>query len=166
MARSDGLVHHKLPPDSVVHTRQPVPVETEDTEKYAKDFESLGLTALHEQLATIARKAENRGNLVDEYNSAAITGAASSASVVVQPTYEYMPEKIESVIITGPTGTPSFTLQLGDRTWALTLPATGILVIGYVGVLLGRTDQRILTPATPGIWTLELMGVADRRFSI
>ena len=164
MARSEGLIHKKLPPDAVIHTRQPVKPTTEDSEQESRSFETLGLAQYAEQMGTLAKAIENRANAVDEYNSAAITGAASSASVVVFPTYEYMPEKIESIVITGPPG--AITLQLGDRTWALNIPATGILTIGYVGLILNRTDARILTPAAAGIFTLELMGIADRRYKI
>lgn len=164
MARYDGLVHKKLPPDAVIHTRQPVQPETTEQETAEPGFETLGLEKFGEQLQTIARAAENRANVVDEYNSAAVTGAGSSASVTVFPTYEYMPEKIESIIITGPTGL--INLQLGDRLWALTIPATGILVIAPLALILGRSDPRILTPVAAGVFTLELMGVADRRFAI
>jgi hypothetical protein len=164
MARSDGLIHKKLPPDSIIHTRQPEKVRTDDEEQVSTKFEKLGAEQLLEQLVTVARAAENRGNPVDEYNSAGVSGAGSSASVTVQPTYEYMPEKIETVIVTGPTG--AITLQLGDRIWALTIPASGILIIGPMALLLGRSDARILTPASAGVYTLELMGIADRRFSI
>jgi len=164
MARSGGLVHHKLPPDAVIHTRQPEPLETEDEDQRPELYMRQGLAELNEQMKNMARSIENRADIVDEYNSAAITGAGSSASVTVFPTYEYMPEKIESIIITGPTG--AVTLRLGDRIWQLTIPAAGILVIGYVGVVLGRQDDRILTPQTPGTYTLELCGIADRRFSI
>jgi hypothetical protein len=163
MPRYEGLIHKKLPPDSVIHTRQPEKVETEEAEREAPGYERLGFEHLREQLENLARKSENRANLVDEYNSAGVTGAGSASSVQVFPTYEYMPEKIESIIITGPTG--AVNLQLGDRLWALTIPASGILVIAPVSVLLGRSDARILTPAAAGIFTLELMGVADRRFS-
>lgn len=278
MARSDGLIHRKLPPDSVIHTRQPVKPTTGDEEQESKSFDALGMEHFAEQVATLARTIENRANPVDEYNSAAVSGAASSASVIVQPTYEYMPEKIESIVVTGPAagqsatqpgltaanpaigsvitsltlppgvytvnwtvtpqgtvgvaeknnfalyvngvpfttsinpqtagtstsqqavqlvltqasntvsvnvgqGAPTstaqygavltalstgnlFTLQLGDRIWSLTLPPSGVMTIGYVALILGRSDPRILTPAAPGIWTLELMGIADRRFSI
>jgi hypothetical protein len=164
MARSDGLIHRKLPPDAIVHTRVEQPTETADDERSAKKFEQLGAGALLEQLETIARAAENRANVVDEYNSAPITGAGSAASFSVMPNYEFMPEKIESIIITGPTG--AITLQLGDRVWALTIPTSGVLVIAPVAILLSRGDARVLTPASAGIFTLELMGVADRRFSI
>jgi hypothetical protein len=121
--------------------------------------------AIAEQLQSIARRIENAANPVDEYNSAAISGAGSSAVVSVQPTYEYMPEKIQAVIITGTPGA-NVTLQLGDRLWALVIPAAGILPIGPLALMLGRSDPRVLTPATPGVFTLELMGIADRRFNI
>src|SRR5215831_590299 len=163
MARSAGLVHHKLPPDSRISTRQPLPTETPDREQTAGEFEQIGLDRLRDQLQLIARKLENLGKPVDEYNSAAITGAWSSASLTVNPTYELVPEKITAIIITGPTG--AIKLQLGDRLWNLTIPATGILVIAPVAVLLSRTDDRILTPQTPGAYTLELCGFGDARFS-
>lgn len=164
MARSDGLIHRKLPPDSIIHTRQPVEPGTKDVEQAEPEFTELGMERLAKQLETIARLTENRSNKVDEYNSAAITGAGSSAFFSVQPTYEYMPEKIEAIIVTGPTGV--VTLQLGDRIWPLTIPASGILVIAPIGILLSRTDARTLTPAAAGTYTLELCGVADRRFEI
>jgi hypothetical protein len=164
MANNFGIRHRKLPPDSVIHTRQPVDPETRDTEKEPLAFEEIGAKQLAEQLTIIARAAENRANPVDEYNSAAITGAGSAAAVTVSPTYEYMPEKIEAIIVTGPTG--AITLQLGDRLWQLSIPASGILVISPLALMLGRGDTRSLSSATPGTYTLELMGIADRRFKI
>lgn len=164
MARTDGLIHKKLPPDAVIHTRQPVEPTTTDQETESPGYETIGAAQFAEQMANLARAIENRANIVDEYNSAAVTGAGSSAVVEVLPTYEYMPEKIESILITGPTGLVQ--LQLGDRIWQLTIPATGFLLIGYCGVVIGRSDRRILTPTVPGVYTLELMGIADRRFKI
>jgi hypothetical protein len=32
--------------------------------------------------------------------------------------------------------------------------------------MLGRNDDRKLTPVAAGTYTLELMGIADRRFNI
>lgn len=163
MPAEQGYRHRKLPSDAVIHTRQPVNPETGDTEHESITFERRGLEQLKEVLGIIARRAENRSRVVDEYNSAAVTGAGSSAAVVVQPTYELMPEKIEAIIITGPAG--AITLQLGDRIWQLVVPATGILVIAPIALILGRSDPRTLTPAVLGVYTLELMGVADQRFS-
>jgi hypothetical protein len=66
------------------------------------------------------------------------------------------------VLITGPTG--GISVQLGDRVWNLTIPATGVIVIAPVAILLGRSDVRQLTATTPGEYTLELMGHADDRY--
>lgn len=164
MARSEGLIHRKLPPDAVIHTRQPVKPGVTDEETEEKGFEALGLEQLAEQISALARTIENRTNLVDEYNSAPITGAGSASAVVVQPTYEYMPEKIEAIIVAGPAG--NITLILGDRQLALTIPTTGYLILAPVAMLLGRSDTRSLQAATPGLYFLELMGIADRRFKI
>jgi hypothetical protein len=164
MARSDGLIHKKLPPDAVIHTRQPVKPETGDAELESVSFDALGLAELREQLSVLARGIENRSNPVDEYNSGNISGAGSSTSVIVQPTYEFMPEKIVAIIVSGPAG--QINLILGDRNLTLVIPASGLLVIAPVQMLLGRTDTRTLTAATPGVYFLELMGWADRRFKI
>lgn len=56
-----------------------------------------------------------------------------------------------------------FQLQLGDRTWNLMLPASGILVIPNIGIWLNRDDPRILTATVAGQWGFELMGHADTR---
>ena len=162
MSHSLPIHHRNLPPDAVMHTRQPVPPRTTDEDVPASGYLTQGLTALLTQLDNIARQAENRSHPVDEYNSAALSGAGSSASVSVQPTYEYMPEKIETIIITGPAG--GITLLLGDRIWALTIPATNVLVLGPMALLLSRNDARTLTAAAAGVYTLELMGIADQRF--
>jgi hypothetical protein len=163
MARSDGLIHRKLPPDATIHTRQPLPSETPDIEQTSPGFEALGLKELVEQVTALARGIENRANPVDEYNTAT-GGSGTATQVVVQPTYEYMPEKIVAIIVCGPAG--NVNLLLGDRNLALVIPASGLLVISPVQMLLSRTDARVLTAQTPGPYFLELMGWADRRFNI
>lgn len=161
--RSGGVLHQKLPPNTAITTRQPDSIRADDKEQEPSTYERLGLVHLKKQLERISRLAENAMMPVDEYNTA--SGVAGTTAVVtVQPTYEFMPEKIESIIITGPTG--AITLQLGDRVWTLTIPASGILVIAPVALLLDRTDDRILRSATPGAYSLELMGRADKRFDI
>lgn len=165
MARSEGLIHSKLPPDSSVPVRgSNAPIGAQDVEQFSPEFIAAGMLELREALGGIARKAENRSNPVDEYNSAPITGAATESVVTVMPTYEYMPEKIESIIVGGPAGAAS--LQLGDRILPIAIPVAGIIVIAPVAIILGRNDLRQLSAATPGIYFLELMGVADRRFKI
>jgi hypothetical protein len=81
------------------------------------------------------------------------------------PIYDMMPEKIESIIVSGPAAAAA-TLTLGDRQMPLIMPASGIVVIAPVAILLGRNDVRQLASAVPGIWFVELMGIADKRFQV
>lgn len=144
-----------------IFTRQPSPpFDPVDEQKAVFSFLAAGVHALVKELHDLARQIDNRAFLVDEYRTQSPFGDSES-TVTVQPTYDYKPEKIESIIITGPPG--NVTLQLGDRFWSLTIPATGIIVIGPVAVLLNRNDPRILTGPT-GNYNLELMGIADERF--
>lgn len=62
-----------------------------------------------------------------------------------------------------PTSPNTMVLQLGDRVWNLTMPASGILTISPIAVMLNRSDLRQLTVTSPGEYTLELMGYADTR---
>lgn len=156
--RYDGILHDKLPPDSRIVTRQPLQAETKYAEQQAVNAVSLGFTRLQEAIENLGRLVENRAMVVDEYNPS----GASTAQLTVSPNYEFAPEKIEAIIIVGPAG--NITLQLGDRTWPLTIPAAGILVIAPVAILLGRQDIRQITAAAPAAYSLELMGIADKRF--
>jgi hypothetical protein len=155
--------HRKLPADAVIHTREPVPPEAADIEAMPQQFIAAGMAKLAKAQDDLARRIENRSYVVDEYQPETLT-ADSEMQIVVFPTYEYMPEKIEAIIIGGPPNA-NVTLQLGDRILPLVIPATGILPIGYVAILLGRNDPRVLTAQTAGDYFLELMGVADQRFS-
>jgi hypothetical protein len=164
MAHMFGQRHSKLPTGSVIHTRQPEQPITPDTEIESTRYMLAALTKVHEQLDNLARLTENRSHVVDEYQPETLaTDTETQISVI--PTYEYMNEKIESVIVTGPPSA-TVTLQLGDRFWSLVIPASGILVIGYIGILLGRNDPRVLTASVAGDYGLELCGVADRRYNI
>lgn len=165
MARHDGLIHSKLPPDATVKVRgSNAPIGAQDVEQFSPEYVAAGMLEMREALGTIARQSANRSNPVDEYNSAPITGTGTQSVVSVLPTYEYMPEMIESIIVCGPAG--SVTIQLGDRQWPVTIPAAGIIVIAPVALILSRNDARQLTAQTPGQYSLELMGIADRRFKI
>jgi hypothetical protein len=104
---------------------------------------------------------ENRGYPVDEY----LTGSGTGTVISLMATYDFMPERIEAVIVTGPPASV-ITLQLGDRTWNLVIPAAGVLPIAPLGIILGRSDVRQLTAAVSGQYTLELMGYGQRRFEI
>lgn len=137
-------------------------VRAEDTEQeLSPGFVLNSLMALRKSLGTLARLIENRGYPVDEYQTG--TGAGTVVSLI--PTYDYMPERIESVIITGPPAAV-ITLQLGDRIWNLIIPAAGVLPVAPLGIILGRSDVRQLTAAVSGQYTLELMGYGQRRFEI
>jgi hypothetical protein len=134
-----------LPPDARIAVRgSNAPIGTQDAEIVAPEYIAAGMLALREALGDIARQAENRSNPVDEYNSAPITGAATESVVTVFPTYEYMPEKIESVLIGGPAG--AVTLQLGDRVLPLAIPVA-ILLCSIA--ILSRNDLRQLPPQRP-----------------
>lgn len=156
--------HNRLPPDAVIHTRQPLGTQVSEQETVSEDFARLGLARLLKQLSELNRIIDNRSKPVDEYQTGSPT-VSSAAPLTVQPTFEYMPEKIESVIVTGPPAGTA-TLQLGDRSWSVVVPASGVLVVAPVGILLSRSDTRQLTPSAPGVWGLELMGIADQRFNV
>jgi hypothetical protein len=147
--------------DNRIWSRQVEPLEAPDIEQAPNQYIVKGLLKLHEQSENLARMADDRSRPVDEYRVQTLV-ADSELIVTVQPQYDFMAERIESVIVTGPPGNVS--LQLGDRFWALTIPATGILVIAPVSFLLNRNDYRQLTSATPGDYSLELMGWADERY--
>jgi len=160
-----GMRHHsKLPHDAEIHTRQPERVQVPDKDMPVEQYIAVGLAMLASKQEEFARRVDNRAHIVDEYQTETIVGD-SQTTITLQATYDFMPEKIESIIINGP-ASASFTLQLGDRFWSMVMPASGILTIGYVAVLLGRNDPRILTASTSGDWFFELMGVADQRFTI
>jgi alpha-beta hydrolase superfamily lysophospholipase len=123
------------------------------------------LRRYQEALNEIARQAENRSHPVDEYNTVPLSGGSTGTLLTITPIYEYMPEKIESIIVNGPAAAVA-TLTLGDRQMPLVMPASGVLVIAPVAILLGRNDPRQLASAVAGIWFVELMGIADKRFQI
>src|ERR1700757_4537967 len=101
------------------------PIRAEDApQEVSPQFVLNSLMSLRESLGTLSRLIENRGYPVDEYN----TGAGTGTVLSLQPTYEYMPERIEAVIVTGPPSS-TVTIQLGDRIWNVVIPAAGVLPI-------------------------------------
>jgi hypothetical protein len=113
-----------------------------------------------QSLDNLARLVQDRSHRVDEYQVQEIS--ASVSQVQTSPDYE-IDQIITSIIVTGPANT-AFTLNVGRRNWNLTTPATGILVISPIMISLGRSDNRTLTSATPGNWTLELMGHTESKY--
>jgi hypothetical protein len=157
--------HEKLPAGTVLHVRDTgAPIRTEDEEILSPGYIAKGLNEFREALDNLARQTENHAYPVDEYNTCPLGSVASENALTLQPTYEYWPEKILSILVTGPPAA-AVTLTLGDRVWPLVLPSTGILAIGPVAIILGRSDVRQLQAGTPGQFTLELMGFSDRRFN-
>jgi hypothetical protein len=147
--------------DKRIFGRQVPDVKVPDVDEQPNQYIVDGLMALHKETRNLARIADDRSRPVDEYRTQTLTPDAELV-VTVQPQYDQISERIESVIVTGPAG--AVTIQLGDRTWLVTIPATGVLVIAPVSLLLSRNDYRQLTSATPGDYSLELMGWADERY--
>jgi hypothetical protein len=161
----EGMRHFKLPPGASLSVRDTgAPIRTEDEEIMSPEYIAKGLLDLRESLRDLARQTENHAHPVDEYQTCAIGGTSSISLLTLQPTYEYWPEKIISVLVAGPPA-GAITVTLGDRIWPLVIPAAGILPIGPVALMLGRSDARTLSAATPGQYFMELMGFADQRFN-
>lgn len=124
------------------------PVEVPDIDEMPYKYIVTGIMALAKEYGKMARIADDRSRPVDEYRVQTLV-TDSESLVTVQPVYDQIPERIESIVITGPPG--NISLQLGDRTWNMVVPATGVIVIAPVSLLLSRLDNRVLTPvATPG----------------
>lgn len=157
-----GSIHRAEHPQ-VIHGRNPAAIQVADRDAVAQQYIVEAFAQIKRDIRAIAKMGQDITKPVDEYNAQEWIGATSPA-VTLQPNWEYT-EKIESIIITGPAAGVT-SLQLGDRFWpVLTIPASGVVVIAPVGILLDRTDSRILTPTVPGIYSLELMGHADVRWS-
>lgn len=120
---------------------------------------ALAFLHLRNEVSNAVKMLEDRSRPVDEYTPQTLVTEAET-QITVQPNWD-MGEVITSCVITGPTG--AVTLQLGDRTWNLTIPATGVIVIAPMALRISRSDNRILTAGTPGNYSVELMGYADVR---
>jgi hypothetical protein len=149
----------KLPSDGRLPLRQQSGISAQDIEQAPLKYMALALTHLHEQIASLAKMAQDNSRPVDEYTPQTLSTEAESL-IYVQPDWD-MDELIESVVIVGPPG--NVQLQLGDRTWPLTIPATGFIVIAPIAMRLSRSDNRFLTASAAGNYTVELMGHADNR---
>lgn len=142
-----------------MHLRQPEKVQVPDIEQEPMKYMALALVHLRNALAKLPKMIEDQSRPVDEYRVQ--SNAADSVTQINLPPQWETPELIKSVLITGPAGT--VTLQLGQRFWTLTVPAAGFILIAPLFLQLARDEPRILTPAVPGQYTLELMGHADER---
>lgn len=121
-------------------------------------FLRIGLERLEASFGRLATAIGNRSRKVDERRQQSLSGETTSLVPII-PDWEFS-EIITSVIVSGPPATLC-TVQLGNRSWQITTPATGILVIAPVQISLGRDDVRQLSSGTAGNWGLELMGYCD-----
>ena|ERR1700684_2299490 len=147
-------------PGIPVHIRQPLPPGVEDIEKQPYKYIALALVHLRQVMARLPVMIEDYSHPVDEYQPQTVGVSPVETAISVTAQWEDT-EIIRAVLITGPAGT--VTVQLGDRTWPLTIPATGFLLISPIWMILERGDPRTLTAGTPGDYTLELMGHEDTR---
>lgn len=105
--------------------------------------------------------AEDKSRPVDEYSIS--TSTETQSTVEVLPQFEFFSERIEAILITcNPPQT--VTVQLGDRQWPVIVPASGIVVIAPISMLLDRNMRRIATTSPAAELTMELMGWADERY--
>lgn len=150
----------RVQPGGQIHVRQSEQVQAPDIEKESGKYIALALVKLHQELAKLPTMIEDNSRPFDEYNNQSLA-PESESSIILLPQWE-VTEKVESILITGPAS--AVTLQLGDRVWALTIPASGFLFIGApLAIYLGRDDPRILTAQAAGNYSLELMGHCDTR---
>lgn len=146
--------------DVPIHLRHPEDVDTREFELKPLKYIALALVHLKESFARVPVMLEDNSRPVDVYEPQIFVNSTQTQQVTLQPQWE-TGERIKFIVITGPPN--AVTLQLGDRFWPLTIPASGFISIGPMALLLSRQDQRILWSATAGAYSLELMGNADSR---
>jgi|SRR5882672_4010793 len=141
------------------HIRQPEDVHVPTVEQEPGKYIALALLHIRRELARLPAMIADHSKPVDEYRPQELT-PDNATTMTLQPNWETC-EIIESIIITGPPG--NIIVQLGDRTWQLAIPPVGYIILAPLMLILGRTDQRILTGVVSGQYTMELMGHADTR---
>jgi hypothetical protein len=156
-------VPHRKKSGAEIFGHQVLPVTVPEIEQVPQKYIALALVHLRNQLARVAKMAEDWSLIVDEYTPMSLS-PESELVLTVQPSYE-ITEYIMEVLVIGPAAA-TVTLQLGDRVWPLILPATGYISINLApaGFPLSRSDVRQLTATVAGEYFLELMGRADNRY--
>lgn len=113
--------------------------------------------------AGLTRYLEDKRRPVDEYQPVP-NATETEGTVTVQAQFDRISARIISVLAWGPPNSTG-TLTLGDCVIPVTIPASGVLPIGPLGLLLDHTDTRSLTlNQTTGNMGLRLMGWADERY--
>lgn len=156
---SGHIIRPKIQPGGEEHLRQPSKVGVPDIEQEPIKYIALALVHLRNTFSKVPKMLEDMSRPVDEYRVQTLA-PDSESSITLAPQFE-TPELIRSILITGPTGT--VTVQLGERVWNLTIPASQFILISPLWLQISRNEPRILTAQTPGEYTLELMGHADER---
>lgn len=161
-----GRTNSRLIPDNAtIHTRLVDDIEVPDVESMPATFLLTAIMHLAKNAGRLEKKIADTSRLVDEYvPNPGQYAILQGTSLEVFSQFDQIPERITSILITGPAG--DVTVQLGDRVWNFTIPASKYLVIAPVSILLTRQDRRLLTPTSvaSGNYTMELMGYADERF--
>jgi hypothetical protein len=150
-------------------TSPPMPVYPDMPNRHVKpednfippEFLAEQIRRMADNLGRLSGLVEDKSLKFNEYNAQPLAGD-SITSIQLQPDFEFT-EVVEYIIITGPAAA-TFTVNLGKRTWQLTMPASGILTITPVKLYLSRSDQRALSTSTAGNWSLELAGYCDTKF--
>src|SRR5580704_18050284 len=103
----------------------PLELDPTDPQYLIKAFHALNTRALD-----IAKMVGDMSRPVDEYIENP-TVSENVATLEVLPQFEQISERITSIVITASPGAVG-TLQLGDRLWDITIPASGVLHIGPI----------------------------------
>lgn len=142
--------------------RQPIPVPTEFHEwEPPQRYIYYAMKQAAQEMRRLRMQLEDRTRPVDEYNISSSTQAQTICEV--QPQFDQFSERIESILLTcSPPQTVM--LQLGDRQFPVIMPATGVIVLGPLSMLLDRNMRRIATTTPAAEITMELMGWADERY--
>lgn len=116
-----GMVHRATLPEEI-RTRQPQPVETPSIEQVPDRYIALALVHLRNQMASLAKMAEDNSRPVDEYNSQTLA-PESETTLTLQPAWE-VTEVIKGIIVTGP---PTGVISVANPTPSQpAVPATGV----------------------------------------
>ena len=153
------IIRPKIQPGGEEHLRQPSKVGVPDIEQEPLKYIALALVHLRNAFTKVPKMLDDMSRPVDEYRVQTLA-PDSESNIILHPQFETT-ELIRAILITGPTG--AITVQLGNRVWNLTIPASQFILISPLWLQIGRDEPRVLTAQTPGDYTLELMGHADER---
>jgi hypothetical protein len=153
-----------------IFTRQPNKPFDTDQQKTVFEYLAIGIHSLVTQMGDLARQIENRARVVDEYQVQSSTVTAESV-VTVQPIFDFVPEKIESVIVTGPP-TQSSTPTVNQIPLGLTGVASysnnsvGVLQTITGGTVTAIAINGVTTGLTTGVFFVPAGGTVTVTYSV